>query len=468
MRYVYQQQFIKSGIDLNDSTIGFLPAHASTFISDRFSEISKDNVTIRNVSDRPRNPKNMADSFELKAIEYFKNNPNAEIKIDKIRENSKDIIHYTTPLLIESYCMTCHGKKEDALPSIQSRYDSAYDYKVGDIRGITSIKIPIENMEKTAINIFYQTIIFNWSIILILLIILYFTIKKLTIKDVEQKIFLQDEVRKKTAVLEDQKSQLEIANKNQKELFSILRTVADCNQILITAQSIDELIQNTAKVIHSNSAFTTVKILVVEDGELIVKTALGLDLEPIVLSYEKGVFENNSSIELNSSDSDIPPECKEKMILHNISEIYIVPLRKDSNSKEVIGVMSICTTKADGLTKEEQDMINELSGDIGFALNSFYQKETINQLSFYDPLTYLPNQKLFEEHLMQSLKESNKHLKYGAILFLDFDNFKSVNDLIDKNAGDDVLREISKRLISTANKASIIARHSSDKCFICC
>ncbi len=72
MRYVYHQQFLKSGLDINDSTIGFLPALASTLISDKFEKLSKDDVTIRNVTDRPRNPKNMADAFELKAIDFFK------------------------------------------------------------------------------------------------------------------------------------------------------------------------------------------------------------------------------------------------------------------------------------------------------------------------------------------------------------------------------------------------------------
>lgn len=466
MRYAYHQQFIKSGIDLNDSTIGFLPAHASTLISDKFSEISKDKITIRNVTDRPRNPKNKADNFELIAIEYFKNNPKAESKIEKIKENNQDVFHYTAPLIIESYCIACHGKKEDVLPYIKSRYDSAYNYKIGDVRGVTSVKIPIENLEKVAINNFYRTTIFNWFILLLLLIIIYFSVKKLTTKEVKQKILLQDEVRKKTAILEDQKNQLEVANKNQKELFSILRTVADCNQILITARNIDELIQDTTASMYSNSAFKAVKILLVEDNELIVKTSMGVDLELIVLSYERAVFENNTPLKLDCFDDSLSKEYKEKMQQNNISEIYITPLRKNNHSKEAIGVLSISTTKIDGLSKEEQDMINELSGDIGFAINSFYQKEAINQLSFYDSLTYLANQKLFENHLEQSLIESEKNLKYGAVLFFDFDNFKNVNDLIDKNAGDTVLKEISQRLIKKAKNASLIARHSGDKFLI--
>lgn len=242
MRNVYHHQFLNSGIDLNDSTLGFLPAHASTLISDKFSELSKDGTTIRNVTDRARNPKNKADKFELEAIEYFKNNRNKDTLMKRITQNGKDFFHFASPLVIEPYCISCHGKKEDTLDIIQKRYDTAYDYKIDDIRGITSIKIPADDLIKENMQSFYSMALLSWVSILFLLVIIYFTIKKLTIKDVEQKLILQREVNEKTADLQEQKNELKIANKKQQHLFSILRTVADCNQILITAKNIDELI----------------------------------------------------------------------------------------------------------------------------------------------------------------------------------------------------------------------------------
>ncbi|MEK6658606.1 MAG: EAL domain-containing protein, partial [Campylobacterota bacterium] len=421
----------------------------------------------RNVTDRPRNPKNMADRFELEAIEFYKNNPDKrEGRIQRVQQESEEILHYTAPLVIEKYCIACHGKKEEVLPTIRERYDTAYDYNIGDIRGVTSIKIHIDELEKAAISSFYKTTFFTWLMILMLLVIIYFSVKKITLQDVEQKIILQEEVTKKTADLQKQKNKLQIANENQKHLFSILRTVADCNQILITAKNTDELISDTAVSMHSNTTFANVKILVVENAKLVVKASIGLDEDFSVLPLEIDVFENNRFIMIKNFDEKLPLACKDKMIKYGISEIYLVPLRKNHHAKEALGVMSICTTEKKGLSKEEQDMINELAGDVGFALNSFYQKEAINQLSFFDPLTYLPNQKLFEDHLFQVLINNNTSQKYCAILFLDFDNFKNVNDLVDKDAGDFVLKEIAQRFMSKAQKDSFVARHSGDKFLI--
>jgi len=95
MRYVYHQQFLDSGLEVNEKTVGFLPAHASTLISDKFSELSSDGITIRNVTDVPRNPKNMADEFELDAIEYFKK---TKMKKPKSKKSDKTLKRFcTTP-----------------------------------------------------------------------------------------------------------------------------------------------------------------------------------------------------------------------------------------------------------------------------------------------------------------------------------------------------------------------------------
>ncbi|MDQ1337236.1 MAG: diguanylate cyclase, partial [Campylobacterota bacterium] len=466
MRNIYHHQFLKSGLDVNSATIGFLPANASTFISDKFAELSEDGTAIRNVTDRARNEKNKADKFELEAIEYFKKNPNKTMYMRKIEQNGREIFNFTSPLVIEPYCISCHGKKEETLPSIQKMYDNAYDYKVGDIRGVTSIKIPSEELTNESMKSFYSIVILGIITTLFLLIIIYYVIRELTLKDVAQKILLQDEVKIKTAHLQEQKNELKIANTKQQHLLSMLRTVADCNEILITATNIDELIQNAAISMHSNTSFAGIKILIHEEGVLRVKSSVGLDEEMEVLPLEEDVFKNNHNLFLKSFDESLPQKCLEKVKRHNITEVYMLALRKKHYAKKALGVMIIYSTKESGFSMEEQDIINELAGDIGFAINSLYQKDAIKQLSYYDQLTNLPNLNLFEQHLNQAFVKSSESLKYGAVLLLDFDDFKAVNDLMGKDIGDEVLKEMAKRLVSKIDKASMNSRVGGDKFLI--
>jgi len=85
-------------------------------------------------------------------------------------------------------------------------------------------------------------------------------------------------------------------------------------------------------------------------------------------------------------------------------------------------------------------------------LSTHLTKKSDYHLSYYDSLTLLPNQKLFEQHLEQALSSSDKHLNYGALLFLDFDDFRNINDLVDKSTGDAILQEIAQRLIATVHQ----------------
>jgi diguanylate cyclase len=255
MRYVYHQQFLKSGLDLNDSTVGFLPAHAASFISDEFSKRATDGISIRNVTDRPRNPTNKADSDELEAIRIFAQNPELQERFSAIHQNNQDYFFYTAPIKIEPYCIQCHGKKEEVLPYIASRYDSAYDYKVGEIRGVTSIKIPKQLIAAETFSIFWIETLLNFTIVFLLIGIIYYVIRLLTRKEVEDKQLLELEVHNRTAELEIKRDELEKLNHYQQHLFSILRTVAESNQILITTETMEELVEKTARCLAENDSF---------------------------------------------------------------------------------------------------------------------------------------------------------------------------------------------------------------------
>lgn len=136
-RKVYQNLFIENNIELDDKTINFLPIHSIHNISNEFSSLVGKKVSIRTVSDRPRNPQNSPNVEELKIIEDYKKTKSKDLYFE--RRNST--ILQAMPLYIEKSCLKCHGKKSDAPISIQNRYDKAYDYSIGDLRGIMAIQI---------------------------------------------------------------------------------------------------------------------------------------------------------------------------------------------------------------------------------------------------------------------------------------------------------------------------------------
>ncbi len=143
IRRVYHKQFLESGIELTSKTVGFLPAHAMNRISRDLSNRDTSGFSFNNVSDRPRNPAQQADEFELKAMNYFRANRTEEVYFAPfINLEGKPFYLYARPVWVEEYCLKCHGKRGEAPQTIREMYDSSYDYKTGDLRGVMSIKMP--------------------------------------------------------------------------------------------------------------------------------------------------------------------------------------------------------------------------------------------------------------------------------------------------------------------------------------
>jgi len=463
MRYVYHQQFLSSGIDLNDSTIGFLPAHASTHISDEFHKNSKQGISIRNVSDRPRNPVNKANPLEEEMIRYFNAHPDQNESMRFLNDGNSSYYFFTSPLRIKAYCLACHGNKNEVLPYIAKRYDNAYGYKLGEVRGLTSIKIPKKTLFDDVIALFWKETLLSGIVTLFLLIFLYIAIKELTKRDVEQKKELENLILERTQDLFNKSHELEKAYAQQQHLYSVLRTVTDSNQILITTSTLHELLHQTALCLFENDSFAHVKISLFEKNALVVKESYGLEKEFDINEVEQEVFHKGSFTIITSQSAKIPSSCQTMMLQHNVTEAYVTVLKSDRFTHNVLGILTICTTMKEGFSVEEHSMIEELAGDIGFAINSFMQKESILQLSYFDPLTNLANKAMLTEQIRLCINATKRSKSYGALLFMDLDNFKSINDLKGHATGDKLLIMMARRLENHAKDNDIVARFGGDE-----
>ena len=94
------------------------------------------------------------------------------------------------------------------------------------------------------------------------------------------------------------------------------------------------------------------------------------------------------------------------------------------------------------------------------------QAAHIEQLAFYDSLTGLPNRSLLRDRVQQVLTHSARHMDHGAILFIDLDNFKALNDTKGHNIGDLLLIEVAKRLQDCVRSSDTVARMGGDEFII--
>ena len=87
----------------------------------------------------------------------------------------------------------------------------------------------------------------------------------------------------------------------------------------------------------------------------------------------------------------------------------------------------------------------------------------IEQLAFYDPLTHLPNRRLLSDRLARALTASSRSGQHGAVLFLDLDHFKTLNDTLGHDTGDRLLERVAQRLTACVREQDTVARLGGDE-----
>lgn len=116
------------------------------------------------------------------------------------------------------------------------------------------------------------------------------------------------------------------------------------------------------------------------------------------------------------------------------------------------------------ITLEGRDETSKVMRALGEMQTKLGQNEmAIHQLAFYDPLTNLPNRRLLRDRLQQALSTSERTQLAGAVLMIDLDNFKRINDTFGHGIGDGLLVEVALRIQSQVRQSDTVARLGGDE-----
>jgi len=141
-----------------------------------------------------------------------------------------------------------------------------------------------------------------------------------------------------------------------------------------------------------------------------------------------------------------------------------VPLRVEN---KIIGSMVLQSyTDPDLYSSKDIKLMEFVSQQVATAIERKQIEEKLKFLSLYDPLTKLPNRVLFYDRMRQEIAYAKRERKKFALMFLDLNNFKEVNDRFGHNIGDQVLQGVAKKFNTLLREADTICRLGGDEFII--
>ncbi len=421
-RKTYQSAFIENHIEMNAKMINLLPVKTITDISQRFASSMKEDIVIRTVSDRPRNQKNMANPFEMKMINYFKEHP--EKKHDFVQKEG--VYYYTKPMRIQQSCLKCHGKREESIPSIRDRYTTAYDYKLGEIRGLLNIKIKDKGFFEVLYADFINTLTITILLYILFLFMIYMLIRNMRTKEQIYMESLESEITEKTYEIQKQKDTFETLFEKSSDGILIIH---DGKFIQCNEKALEILLCNSKEEI----LYKDVDIFSPEfqpDGRPSREKALELIEEAMHSDgFQFEWFSEKMNGESFWSEVSITP-----IVLNNQRVLYMIV--RDISDKKVA-----------------QKKLME-------------QKDVLYHQAHHDALTGLPNRVLFNDRLAYGINKASAKNRQLALFFIDLDQFKQINDSLGHDIGDRVLKVVAERLKAKIRKNDTLARLGGDEFII--
>ena len=138
----------------------------------------------------------------------------------------------------------------------------------------------------------------------------------------------------------------------------------------------------------------------------------------------------------------------------------LIPVRSDDT---VRGILCVCYPQPDAFAAEELNFIEAITSVLSTALQRIDSEARLAYLAQFDPLTGLPNRTLFADRFSQMIVHAERHGTPLAVLFIDLDEFKVVNDSLGHAGGDELLKEVALRLESAVRPGDTVARISGDE-----
>lgn len=440
----YHHKISVSGLPLSEHTMDFLPAHAIAQISTEFHELVDSNLSFNIVSDRPRNKKNMADTMEQEAIEYFRREPNSDFRmISYTTTDGKNHYHYTRPLRIDASCLQCHGNKEEVIKTTFADNNQAHTYTLGDVSGVISIKLPTEELEQRIASFRGSEVSHRLLVFTLTFLILYLLLQKLVIQRLGRL-----------------KQQIQRLRDGDYTARTTVDSRDELGEVALAFNTMAEAVANSEGRLRTLS-----QAVMQSPSSIIITDSIG------TIEYVNPKFEQVTGYSLHEVCGKNPNLLKSNHTSQaDYQRLWETVLRGDIWRGEFLNRTKIGTLFWEYATitpirNEEGEIEHILAIKEDITVRKEYEQRLLHQEN-HDALTDLPNRILGADRLSQAVLRARRDGLHVAVISLDLDHFKIINDSLGHHSGDNILLQVAHRLRAILPEDATLARIGGDEFLI--
>ncbi|HYJ39340.1 MAG TPA: EAL domain-containing protein [Steroidobacteraceae bacterium] len=268
-----------------------------------------------------------------------------------------------------------------------------------------------------------------------------------------------------------ERKRAEISIKHLNRVYSVLRGI---NALIVRARDRDELFREACRIAVEAGGFRMSMICLIDQvtKKLVAVASAGKDDE--LMAAVRGLLASPETfVNTKLSDAirekkpivsndwlrDKGPVLHEKYVQAGVRSLVVIPLIV---AGEVTGVMALYAREADFFHEEEMKLLLELANDVAFAIDHIEKGEKLSYLAYYDSLTGLANRVLFHERLTQRVASARVEHGRVALVLMDIERFRTINDTFGREAGDALLKELAARMVALVADVGWLARIDGD------
>ncbi|BES70590.1 hypothetical protein RE428_16080 [Marinobacter nanhaiticus D15-8W] len=284
-----------------------------------------------------------------------------------------------------------------------------------------------------------------------------------------------------------QQSELDTAQKDRTRTNRAYKVLAACNETVLRGDTECQLISAVLEKLIELSDYNLVWMGIAreDDDHSVDVLAHAGELEPymkhLVVRWKKNddfskgpagraINEQRPIVCQNvATDPEFAP-WREAALAHGIASTLALPLEIDDGEK---GLLAIYSAHTNAFTADEIMLLERLAANLAFGVSALRLRTNLQEQrtlawnrAYRDSLTHLPNRQWVMEELNKLDAELSRHKRYAAVLFVDLDGFKRINDSLGHEVGDRLLYQVAGRLRNIAREEDFVARLGGDEFLI--